>query len=70
VVKTNQAKVVDGMGHVERLPKPAVNMVRRVSQLAAAGNGVYDLTLVVIDGLWYLRVGSGRLERLGAVVGE
>lgn len=47
------------------LPRPAVNLALRVLQLLAASQHV-AISIVVIDGVWYLAVGqSGALERLG-----
>lgn len=49
----------------DSLPRPALNLARRVSQLAGQGDGHYTLQLVFTGGRWLLMVDGGRLETLG-----
>jgi hypothetical protein len=47
------------------LPRPAINLARRASQLAQNGNGRHVLELIVVEGGWFLIVDRGKLETLG-----
>ena len=49
------------------LPQPAVNIARRLCQLAAQGDGMYQIQLAFINGEWWLTIDGGRLEKLGKV---
>lgn len=48
------------------MSKVADALARRVDQLTAVSHDtIHTLTIIVIDGVLYLRVEDGRLERLG-----
>lgn len=46
------------------LPKPAVNLAQRLTQLAN-GNGALAVQIVIVDGAWLLIRADGRAERMG-----
>ena len=48
------------------MSKPSDKLARRVDQLTAVSyDTIHTLTIIVIDGVLFLRVGDGKLERLG-----
>lgn len=51
----------------DNLPKPVLNLARRVNQRVAKADGCYAFRIVVLDGVWYVGFGDGEhgLERLG-----
>jgi hypothetical protein len=59
---TLQKSAVDG--RVECLPKPAINLAQRLTQLAN-GTGALAVQVVIVDGAWLLIRADGRAERMG-----
>ena len=50
----------------DNLPRNAMNLARRIRQIAGQGNGRYIIELVVIDGRWLLVVQQvQKIEDLG-----
>lgn len=50
---------------VAALPRPAVNLAARVTQLARQRrHSLVEVRLLILDSQWYLLV-DGRMERLG-----
>lgn len=50
------------------LPRPAVNLARRMRQLTAGRNVSLPFQLVVCEGFWLLVWPDGRVEMLGAEI--
>ena len=52
------------------MPKPACNLSKRVMKLAAMGDGIHTLQLVIIRNEWRVSVNGLPMEYLGEVDSE
>lgn len=60
--ETQVVKPADG--RTASLPKPAINLAQRLTQMAN-DDGAISVQVIIIDGAWHLILPAGHTERLG-----